>query len=868
MKKFDIFLRSSRLARRLVLYVVLASTFITIFTSSFQLYEIYNSDISAINKRLKEIGVAYVDTIASRVWVANKEELEREAQNLLRLPDIVNVKVYEANKLILESGTMPGKNVAIKKYQLKYTFRGKRQNIGVLHVAASLSNVYQHLIDQAFTILLGNALKTFLISGFMLLLFYYLIARHLQKIAEHAGNVSIDNLDSTLILDRPDNSGDKRDEFDVLVDSFHSMQKNIINSVTQLSKSEQNLSQTLNSIGDAVIATDEKGRVTRMNPVAEHLTAWTIDEAKGRLLVEVFPIVNAMTRETVISPVEQVLKSGQVVGLANHAVLLARDGEEYQIADSAAPILSVDGTVIGVILVFRNVTEEYALHESIRNNEAHLQAIMNNSPAVISVKDLDGKFMMINREYEILLDISDEEIKGKTTYDVFPHEIAEKLVKNDQDVILTRLALSSEEKVPHKDGMHLYSSTKFCLFDSEGQPYALCSISTDITEQRKQNEMLRRTQKMDALGKLTGGVAHDFNNMLNIIIGYSEILSRNLDADSSNQHFAKEIKEAGQRGAALTRKLLSFSGQIESTQSRVNINDVLKDDINMLKKTLTARIHINMKMDDELWTTFVDKGELEDAILNLSINAMHAMPDGGNLTYLTLNENLSSIEADNLGLTAAGSYIRLSVIDTGIGMDEETVNKIFDPFFTTKGERGTGLGLSQVFGFMERSNGVIKVYSKAGAGSEFVMYLPRARTETNISDIGAEESISEVNVSGSEKILLVDDEVLLLELGKDLFEQKGYEVFCANDGESALWILSRNKIDVMVTDVIMPGIDGYALARKVNELYPKVKIQLVSGYSSDRLGKEKNNPYTKTMIDKPFTAEVLLTRVRELLDEA
>ena len=866
MKIKNIFTRSSRLARRLVLYLVLASTFITIFTSGFQLYEIYVNDVKEIDTRLEEIGATYVDTIASRVWVASKSELDRDVDNLLRLPDIAHVKIYEGSDLIAESGMMPKDNVVVKEYPLIYTFRGKKQTIGILHVAASLDNAYKHIIEQALAIILGNALKTFLITGFMLFLFFHLIGKHLHKFAEYAKAVSIENLDSRLVLDRPENDSDKQDEFDLLVDAFHLMQRNIVNSISLLSKSEQNLAQTLNSIGDAVIATDDKGRVTRMNPIAENLTAWKISDAKGRPLSEVFPIVNALTRRTVISPVEQVLESGKIVGLANHTVLLARDGNEYQIADSAAPILDANDNVTGVILVFRNVTDEYALQESIKNNEAHLQAIMDNSPAAICVKDLSGKFMMINREYENLLDVTNEDIIGKKTHDVFPPEIADELVDNDQDVITSHLALHSEERMPHKDGLHLYSSTKFCLFDSEGEPYALCSISTDVTEQRKQSEMLRRTQKMDALGKLTGGVAHDFNNMLNVIIGYSEILSRNLDDGSSNQHFAKEIKEAGKRGAALTRKLLSFSGQTTSMQSQVNINDVMQDDINMLKKTLTARIHINIKFDDELWPVTVDKSDLEDAILNLSINAMHAMPAGGKLTYLTLNEHLSSIEADDLGLAGAGEYVRLSLIDTGIGMDEKTVNKIFDPFFTTKGERGTGLGLSQVFGFMERCNGVIRVYSEAGIGTEFSMYFPRSALENEISETEQDSDLGSDNLSGNETILLVDDEIALLELGKDIFQQYGYKVFCAEGADSALWILSRNDVDVVVSDVIMPGIDGYELARKVKHLYPQVKVQLVSGYSSERLGKEKDNPYTKTIIDKPYTAEILLSRVRGLID--
>ncbi|WP_126456916.1 PAS domain-containing protein [Sulfuriflexus mobilis] len=865
-KNNNIFRSSSRLARRLVIYVVLASTLITVFTSAFQLYEIYKVDVSGIESRLNEIRDSYVDNIASRLWVADQEELEQTLQGILRLPDIEHIRVYEDAELIIDKGTLPNTNTIKREYPLTYTFQNQPQLIGLIQITASLESVYQHLIDQATTIIISNAIKTFLISGFMLFLFFQLVARHLRKMAEYAETISIKNLDRRLVLDRRENDSSHQDEFDLLVDAFHTMQFNLDESITQLSKNELNLSQTLNSIGDGVIATDIKGQVTRMNRVAEKLTGWKLADARGKPLSEIFSIVNAQTREPAENPVERVIATGEMVGLASHTVLIARGGTEYQIADSAAPIYAEQQHIIGAILVFRDVTEEYALQETIRSNEQRLQAIINNSPAVIYVKDVEGRYMMINRQFETLFNISSEEICGKTTHDVFPRTIADEMASNDQDVLHSRLALHSEERAPQEDGMHIYSSSKFCLFDQEGEPYAVCGISTDITESRKQAELLRRSQKMDAIGKLTGGVAHDFNNILNVIIGYAEILRRNLDKDSPNLHFTEEIKAAGERGAALTRKLLSFSGQSGTEESKVNINRVLQDDANMLKKTLTARVHVTMKLDDELWPVMVDKGELEDAILNMSINAMHAMPGGGKLSYVTQNESLAALEADAVGLPCPGDYVRLSIIDSGIGVDEKTQSKIFDPFFTTKGKQGTGLGLSQVYGFMERCGGIITVHSDVGRGTEFSLYFPRDHSGAIADEGPSGEGDDPEEFRGTEIVLLVDDEKALLELGQNILRQQGYKVYCAEGADSALWILSRNRVDVMVSDVIMPGMDGYELARQVKQMYPQVKIQLASGYTSDLNNREKDNPYSKTLLDKPYSVKTLLRRVRNLLD--
>ena len=860
------FKNSSRLAVRMVVYVVLASTFITIFTSSYQLYEEYRSEVSSIEMRFSEIRDSNLDIIASRVWVANTDELEKTLQSMLRLSDIEHITVYEDNIIVSEVGQEPKTNTIEKEFPLLYQFRGVSREIGRVKITASLENVYQHLIARAFNIIISNAVKTFLISGFILFLFYNLVARHLQKVARYAEDITINTLDKRLVLDRDRSNGKHHDEFDVLIDALHTMQLNLVNSIYSLSESEENLSQTLNCIGDAVIATDVNGCVTRMNPIAEALTGLTFIEAQGRPLLDVFVIYNATTRQPASNPVEMVFKTGNVVGLSNHTVLISKEGIEYQIADSAAPIKNEKNEITGVILVFRNVTEEYTLQKVIKENEERLQAVMDNSASIIYVKDLAGKFMLANRKFEKTFNITNKEIIGKTTHELFPEEIADEMVANDNDVLGSGMALHSDEKVLQEDGMHTYSSDKFCLFDTEGEPYAVGGISTDITEKIKQSELLRRSQKMDALGKLTGGVAHDFNNMLNVVIGYAEILRRNLDADSSNAHFASEIKLAGERGAALTRKLLSFSGQVANEASVININEVLEEDINMLSKTMTARIHTSLQLDDELWLTMVDKGELEDVILNLSINAMHAMPHSGRMTYFTLNESIDAIAAEEIGLPKAGDYVRLSIIDTGTGMPQEIINQIFDPFFTTKGDQGTGLGLSQVYGFMERCKGAITVDSVVGSGTEFSLYFPREMKSTTSNKKQQNGSDERSKWNGTETVLLVDDEVALLELARNFLTQSGYKVYCAEGADSALWILSRNKVDIMVSDVIMPGMNGFELAKKVETLYPELKIQLVSGYVGSHDESIKKSVYFKTLLDKPYSADVFLAHVRKLLD--
>ena len=630
-----------------------------------------------------------------------------------------------------------------------------------------------------------------------------------------------------------------------------------------LREREQNLNVTLNSIADAVITTDVAGNITRMNPVAIQLTGWSFEEAKGQSLKIIFPVINATTREPIANPVEKVLAKGETVYLSNHTTLISKDGTEHQIADSAAPIRD-GGKILGMVLVFNDVTEQYLLREAAAESKRDLQAIIDNSPAVIYVKDTQGRYTFINQQFEKLFRMQRKKIIGKTDYDIFPVQTADEFKCNYKAVLEAGHVLESEDVSSQDDGPHTYFSVRFPLFNDMGHAYAVCSISTDITERRRQEEQLRRSQKMDALGKLTGGIAHDYNNLLGIIMGYAEQLNGHLARHSMLSKYAHEIHHAAVRGAKLTKKLLDFSRHKPFDKERMDINSLLQDQRLMLEKTLTARIKLVYDLADNLWPVEVDVSDLDNAIVNMNINAMHAMESGGQLTIQTRNLKLNTMDSQLLHLDA-GDYVSLSIIDTGCGMDEATKDKIFDPFFSTKGKKGTGLGLSQVYGFVERSGGKIKVYSRPGHGSRFVFYFPRSHHA--VTAVQAPTMFSRRNLDGTETLLVVDDEQSIVELAHAILITRGYHVFTANDGEQALAILERESVDLLISDVIMPGMDGYQLAARVQQRYPRIKIQLVSGFEDDSQKQMNNKALHQNMIYKPYTSNELLERVRYLLDE-
>jgi len=633
--------------------------------------------------------------------------------------------------------------------------------------------------------------------------------------------------------------------------------------LNSLREREQNLSVTLNSIGDAVITTDFYGNVTRMNPVAEKLTGWKLDEAKNKSLKTIFPIVNASTRKTIENPVDKVLATGEIVYLSNHTTLISKDGTEYQIADSAAPIK--DGEQIqGMILVFNDVTEQYHLREASTKTRKGLQAIMDNSPSVIYAKDIEGRYIFVNKVWRDLFTKDREDIIGKTDFEIFSEEFAGKFAANDKDVWEAGHALKSEETAPHDDGPHTYLSVKFPLLDENNKAYAICGISTDITETKQHEEQIRRSQKMDAMGKLTGGVAHDFNNMLGVILGYTDLLEDKLTNQPDISRYASEIRRAGERGAKLTQRLLSFSRHHQNDAEVLNINSLLLSEKDMLQKTITPRIDLIYDLSDELWTIYVDESDLEDAIVNMSINAMHAIENNGQLTIQTCNISLSEPEARLLQVSD-GDYVALSIIDTGTGMDNETKEKIFEPFFSTKGDKGTGLGLSQVYGFVERSGGAIKVYSEVSHGTRLTLYFPR-NIEEQANKPEKKTVKSKRNLNGTETILVVDDEPALVNLTSEILTQHNYNVLEANSAKQALQILEQEHIDLLLTDIIMPEVDGYQLVSIVQLKYPDIKIQLASGFSDERHSDMINDEHHSSILHKPFDSETLLKRLRQLLD--
>lgn len=531
-------------------------------------------------------------------------------------------------------------------------------------------------------------------------------------------------------------------------------------------------------------------------------------------------------------------------------------------------IKSSDPDIKNLVGTFRNVIiERDTAEKSLLEVQNRLLLHRELSPIGIIEWTTNFEYVDWNPAAEKIFGYTKEEVLGTTVTDNILPESAQERVKEVWNKLITNTG--GEHSINEnrtKDGKIItceWHNTS--LVNEQGEIISVASFVEDITLQKQQEEQIRRTQKMDAMGKLTGGISHDYNNMLGVIIGYTELLQESLSEQPGLHKYANEIMRAAERGRQLTRKLLSFSKEKVSSAKSIDINNMLIDKMELLQKTLTVRIKLTLELTDDLCLIYVDENDLEDMLLNMSINAMHAMEQSGQLTLATHLEHLPARDAESLNV-AEGDYVVFRITDTGQGMDSDTLEHIFEPFYSTKGTHGTGLGLSQVYSFVHRSKGAIKVYSEPGHGTRFAIYFP-CYEGLSIPNLKKMMDIDTSLLTGIETILVVDDEISLGQMMQEILEAQGYKVVLATDGIQALEMLKMTTVDLVVTDIIMPEMDGYELAYQIRQHFPKMKIQLVSGFNDSRHQDKIDNKLQQSLLYKPLNSKILLKRIRDLLDE-
>ena len=510
-----------------------------------------------------------------------------------------------------------------------------------------------------------------------------------------------------------------------------------------------------------------------------------------------------------------------------------------------------------------------AAQENLRRSEMNFRSLVTNAPYGICRCDSTGKILDANPAFlELLGRATVNEIVGEHIFGLY--------AQNDRWFALADFLRSAEpfkgltaEWKGKDTATTLVRISGRSVTDGRDGGIVFELFAEDVTERRALEDQLRQSQKMEAVGRLAGGIAHDFNNLLMVISGYSEFLLERLGAEPSLRGPAQEIASAAERASSLTRQLLAFSRKQMLAPRIVNLNDVATENIKMLTRMIGEDVDLVMVPGANLWPVRADAGQIEQVIMNLAVNARDAMPSGGKLTIETSNVTLDEDYARVHAPLPAGDYVMVALSDTGDGMDNETQSHIFEPFFTTKGTKGTGLGLSTVYGIIKQSGGYIWVHSEVGKGTTFKIYLPRvASTGEAATQVAVPVDYRKVE-PGRETILLVEDEPNLRYLARQYLEKQGYRVIEAADGAVAVQIAVAHEgvIHLLLTDVIMPGMNGRELAQRISEIRPNVKILYMSGYTENVIGQNGTLDAGVRLLQKPFNLRDLKSVVREVLDK-
>lgn len=506
----------------------------------------------------------------------------------------------------------------------------------------------------------------------------------------------------------------------------------------------------------------------------------------------------------------------------------------------------------------------------LRRSQELLHTVVESLPDTVFLKDAEDecRYVLINEAGERLLGRPREELLGAVDHELFPREQADQCLHEDQQVARTgRQRITPERRLPTPQGLRYVESRKVLIPGHDGEGRFVLGIVRDVTENRRLEEQIRQMQRMDAVGQLTGGIAHDFNNLLAVILGNIEILRERMSEGSDDAEMADEAMGAASRGAELVRRMLAFARMQHLEPTTLNLNERVSETIPLLRRSLGESIQVQTREAPDLWSARIDPTQVDDALMNLAINARDAMPKGGRLSIETANVHLDDDYAAHHSEVRPGDYVMLAVSDTGTGMDRDVITRAFEPFYTTKETgRGTGLGLSQVYGWVKQSGGHIKIYSELGHGTTIKLYLPRAHAAEDDGEFAVDPAEA---AGGTETILVVEDNPNVRKTVLRQLADLGYETLEASGGDAALEIArSGTSFDLMLTDIVMPGgMTGYELADRIKEMRPEQKVLFTSGYTELAVT-DADVPDERPLLSKPYRKKDLGKAVRRILDAA
>jgi PAS domain S-box-containing protein len=873
----------SRIGRKLMIYILLFSSMITFLGTGLQLYLDFNHDLKSIHNTLQQIESSNLYSITNSLWVTDEESLQIQLEGILRLPDMKFVEIRKGKNILHSVGIPQVKNTIEKTYPLVFVYNGRNIDLGELHVVTSLKDVYARIFDRILVILSVQTIKTFLVSLFIFIIFYQLVGKHIISMATWAKLMRFESMDQPIQMDRKSDSKNS-DELDQLAKSFNQMKKNLNNSYHTLKKTNLNLKIEINDRIrlEKKLTESEK----RFRQLAENISAvfWIIspdykeiyyispayEKVWGRTCeslyknpISWFEAIFPDDRGLVEAYIEQIgqSKSSEEIKFPEYRVIRP-DGVICWISARGFPVRNDSGEIYRIVGIAENISDR-------KQAEDLLNKFFRLSLDLFCIADLKGCLKHVNPAFEKILGYTEAEVLGKSYIEFVHPDDRAATSKISKELVTGVPAISFENRYLTKNGQYIWLSWTTMPDPPEGLTYA---VARDITaekdalkEKLKIEAELQHTQKMETIGTLAGGVAHDFNNILFPIVGHAEMLIEDVPEDSPFRDSLKEIYTSALRAKDLVKQILTFSRQEKSELKLMKMQPIIKEALKLIRSTIPTTIEIKQDINADCGVIKADPTQIHQIVMNLSTNAYHAMEDNGGELQISLKEiKFEKLDLINTDIEP-GIYACLTIADTGVGMNKNLTKKIFDPFFTTKKQgKGTGMGLSVVHGIVMRMNGAIQVYSEPEKGTQFHVYLP---LEKGLSEKQVTYSKAKIQ-GGTEQILLVDDEEAILTMEKRMLERLGYKVTARTSSLEALGSFrdSPDKFDLVITDMAMPNMPGDELSVELNKIHPDIPVLLCTGFS-ETLSKEKAASLgIKGFLLKPIVMKDIAQKIRELLD--